>query len=327
MAKRTGQIEYSIIIPTFNSSKYIQRTIHSIKSFFQGQKYEIVIVDDGSQDAIKSKLKALKGNLHFIQQKHAGVSCARNRGIKEALGHYVMFCDADDMLYGQLPSRQFTEDIISFSINCHREACYSSLAGKRKLIASLFSFNRTAEDFPAFYGGSVSKLFKRDFLLGKKLAFDTQLANSEDVLFNIQTILAAKQIRVIHQGIYQYEQHVSSVTHRFDQTLLTNHLYLMSQLAPLFSEEDDLLAKIKSLYLYQLIFRYFAYVSDYRKGYKRWVVVLGTNQWDSNLNRTVERLSIQLTNHLGISKAVMFARIYNALKHIARHSQNEVITL
>lgn len=90
----------SIIIPLYNKATSIKRTIHSVLS----QSYtdfELIIINDGSTDnsaEIVNK-QFYDKRIRYIYQDNAGVSSARNRGIKEAIGEWILFLDADDILY------------------------------------------------------------------------------------------------------------------------------------------------------------------------------------------------------------------------------------
>ena len=87
---------FSIIMPTYNRAKFLDR---SIKSVIQ-QKFddwELIIVDDGSHDNTKEVIKEYKDNrIKYFYQRNAGVSAARNFGIKKCNGLYVCFLDDDD---------------------------------------------------------------------------------------------------------------------------------------------------------------------------------------------------------------------------------------
>ena len=86
----------SVVIPLYNKEAHIENTIKSVlnQSF---QKFEIVIVDDGSTDNSISVVKKFSDpRIHFVQQTNAGVSAARNRGIQEAKYNLIAFLDADD---------------------------------------------------------------------------------------------------------------------------------------------------------------------------------------------------------------------------------------
>lgn len=87
---------FSIIVPLYNKEKSIRSTIDSVlsQSF---QKFEIVVVDDGSTDSGADVVAQIKDNrIRLIRKDNGGVSSARNRGIKEAKYDYIALLDADD---------------------------------------------------------------------------------------------------------------------------------------------------------------------------------------------------------------------------------------
>lgn len=91
-------MKYSVIIPLYNKSEYIRKSIDSVLS----QTYcdlECIIVDDGSTDGsaeIADSYSAKYQNVRVIHQHNSGVAIARNNGVKESLGDYICFLDADD---------------------------------------------------------------------------------------------------------------------------------------------------------------------------------------------------------------------------------------
>ena len=90
----------SIIVPMYNSEKYLDECISSILS----QDYkniELILVDDGSTDGTLKKAKEYEnkdGRVKVIHQKNSGVSTARNNGIKKSKGTYITFVDSDDFI-------------------------------------------------------------------------------------------------------------------------------------------------------------------------------------------------------------------------------------
>ncbi|MCW5877454.1 MAG: glycosyltransferase [Anaerolineales bacterium] len=93
----------SVVIPTRNRVAYILQALESV--FAQTYSdYEIIVVDDGSQDETPETLQPLvkAGKLRYITQPASGVSAARNRGVAEAAGRYIAFLDSDDLF---MPSK------------------------------------------------------------------------------------------------------------------------------------------------------------------------------------------------------------------------------
>jgi glycosyltransferase involved in cell wall biosynthesis len=87
--------DISVVIPSYNSEKYIEETIQSVLKQTL-TNIEIIVIDDGSTDRSADIVKSYTPLVRLIQQTNAGVSFARNRGIQEARGQYICFIDSDD---------------------------------------------------------------------------------------------------------------------------------------------------------------------------------------------------------------------------------------
>lgn len=88
----------SVIIPAYNSSRFIESALESVLS--QAYKnFEIIVVDDGSSDNTKEVIKRFidKGLVSYYYQSNKGPAAARNMGIKQASGEIIAFLDADDL--------------------------------------------------------------------------------------------------------------------------------------------------------------------------------------------------------------------------------------
>ncbi|MDP3980817.1 MAG: glycosyltransferase [Chlamydiota bacterium] len=97
----------SIIIPCFNSSKTITDTLNSVlMQTLQG--WEALVINDGSTDSSLERIKSFcqkDPRIKLISQKNQGVAEARNSGIKMAQGEYIIFLDADDLLFPRMLDR------------------------------------------------------------------------------------------------------------------------------------------------------------------------------------------------------------------------------
>ena len=132
-----SDINFSIIIPCYNASMYIDRAINSALAQRIGN-YEIIVVDDGSTDTTGDILNAYvstnKYRISFIRQENRGPAAARNRGISESTGDYLLFLDADDeLLPDALQAFQSTLCEANFKYDFVYAGHYSvNIAGKTK---------------------------------------------------------------------------------------------------------------------------------------------------------------------------------------------------
>ena len=116
-------IKISIIVPVYNSEKYLPETAQSIlKQSFSD--FELILVDDGSKDGsgkICDQLAAKDTRIKVIHKTNGGICSARNAGLKEAAGEYIAFCDNDDIyLPGLLEdnyalAKKYDADVVRYS--------------------------------------------------------------------------------------------------------------------------------------------------------------------------------------------------------------------
>lgn len=110
----------SVVVPTYNSEKYIGKCIDSILA--QTYKHwELIIIDDGSQDdtfCILEKYAKEDCRVHIIHQENQGPGIARNTGIAAAKGEYIVFIDSDDYIendYFELLAKH-DEDVVFIDV-------------------------------------------------------------------------------------------------------------------------------------------------------------------------------------------------------------------
>ncbi len=111
----------SIIIPTYNRAEYVTQAIDSVLAQTYTD-YEIIVVDDGSTDKTKEELLPYMDKIRYIYQENAGVSAARNTGIKIAKGEWLAFLDSDDewlpeKLKNQTTFVQENPSIVAHTVN------------------------------------------------------------------------------------------------------------------------------------------------------------------------------------------------------------------
>ena len=202
------QPKISVVIPIYNGAKYLPRCFETLQNQ-TCKDWMAICIDDGSTDEtgkMLDKYAKQDRRIKVIHKKNAGVSAARNEGIKAATGKYIHFMDVDDILdadyYECLLSGAQNSDIVcsgfvsdskySSNLIYKKQHCLTSLCGK------LFWTQALIKSFVWRY------LFKTDFVKQNKLLFDTSLISQEDAVFVLQSFVLAGQIIIISDVNYHY---------------------------------------------------------------------------------------------------------------------------
>ena len=169
------KIKFSIIVPVYNTQRYLERCFASIQKQTY-KNYEVIVVNDGSTD---DSLKEIKKYEEFIcvNQKNQGLSMARNSGIKKASGEYLIFLDSDDYidekLLETLAKNIKKEDLVrfqlaifdKFNIKCFHENEFNSLTGPEafsKIVGYHFIENASAYAINKDYWNRQKFEFKKN---------------------------------------------------------------------------------------------------------------------------------------------------------------------
>lgn len=126
----------TIVIPVYNHEEVLEQALDSIKKQTY-QNFEVIIIDDGSSPPVdEDRYKNIfKNDFKFIRQKNSGAPVARNVGLREARGEYVIFWDAD-----VLASPKMLEKMHNV-LKIHREVDYvyaNFYFGKKRMLAKKF---------------------------------------------------------------------------------------------------------------------------------------------------------------------------------------------
>ena len=232
----------SIVVPIFNCENYIEDCLSSIVDELASSD-ELLIIDDGSTDESSDRAQRLIAdcrNSRLILKNNGGVSSARNLGLVEAKGEYIMFVDADDMLVpgwrstiGRAIQCHESADIIIFAKQCD---CANSYRAK-DLIDALIGFDN---GLVLQAGASVwSKLYKLAPVNAYGIRFNEDIIHGEDALFNIEMLLHAESLWFEDASIYCYRLSESSATHSFSERFLSSNLLYLEQLSAILAKSSD----------------------------------------------------------------------------------------
>lgn len=213
---------FSLIIPVYNVELYLRDCLDSVvqQTF---SDWEAICVNDGSTDgsaAILEEYAAKDSRLKIITQPNAGLSAARNAGMKAAQGEYVLFLDSDDWLENHaletLSQNLDGEDMLCFSGRRYVEKT-KTFHQPDSLMESVYStgmdyYNANAllqRDFA--FVCVVLRAYKRSFLLDNKLWFKEGIYH-EDNHFTPLACYHAQKVRVINDCLYDYRMRTDSIS-------------------------------------------------------------------------------------------------------------------
>lgn len=261
----------SIIMPVYNVAEYIEKAVLSILQ----QTYrniELVLIDDGSTDGsseICQRLAELDSRICLIRKDNQGVSAARNDGLDIATGEYITFADSDDwvdhdayekmMVYLQQTNSDvcvmgFTPEGDDSFVNCLQKEC-------KQVLSQNDAINKLIEG--KVYTWSIwDKIYRRDLL--SDIAFNKDIANGEDLLFNWHAFRKATKVAYIPLHGYHYVQRMSSMTNTFSAKKMT----VMKAFDIIIADcknESNLLGIIKEKYISTLIGLINSYWMNYNK--------------------------------------------------------------
>ena len=201
-------MKLSIIIPTYNVQDYLERCISScLNQNIDINSYEIIVVNDGSQDkslSIAQKLAAVYNNISIISQSNAGLSAARNKGLSLAQGEYVWFIDADDAIKTNSLKKItsfFNEqyDVIAIGWGFY----YESNKIKPQLHDISISTGLEILEKAPYPMGAQFYIYKKKFLEKHSLQFKKGIFH-EDNEFTPRMLFFAQKAIYIKEMIYYY---------------------------------------------------------------------------------------------------------------------------
>ena len=229
----------TVVVPFYCTPKDLfRRCLESI--LVEGvSNIEVLVVDDGSPEPHQETLREVTNDsrVRVIYAPHAGVSAARNRGIREAKGKWITFVDSDDYFNSEIFKRiadevsAFSGDVeifnggqdkygnISVSKTFLRENhnYAADFSDKISIMESALSVGILPKGCIHYfsYGAPYCKLFRRDFLVNNNLYFDESVKLAEDALFSLYMYQHAQSIYYHDWFLYHYVEYTGSVTRKY----------------------------------------------------------------------------------------------------------------
>lgn len=301
----------SVIIPIYNINDSL--LIKSINSVIN-QTYkniELLLVDDGSTISNKKICDEFAENDERIKVFHienAGVSNARNVGIKESKGGYIMFVDADDWI-----DENCIETCINKNITNNKEYDiiffgYKKVFNSKTITVDFFEndteFNLSNNECKKkiydmrVLGSSCMKIYKKSII---NELFDIELKNGEDVYFNYCNIINANEICYVHNVYYNYNLHDNSAVRSSNEDIVNRYIKTFSKMQ---NNTNNNLISLKysfiAISLLVLILNYcFPKKSSYFKNKSKLKKVLKQQEF-KNMFANIKYIRLPLSRKIGV---------------------------
>lgn len=219
-------MKISIIVPVYNVEKYIDKCLSSLYDQQLGKdKYEIIVVNDGTPDnsiEVVNKYIQCYNNIRLVNQNNSGVSFARNVGIKNATGDFVIFVDPDDWIFANSLDILYDFLINNGDVEVLFLRSFSSNGKNEKypwvnwLDENKYYTGKQVYDLGYLRGSVCGGVYKRSFLISNEIEFPLKIRNGEDSIFIILVMMYVKKMAFLNTKLYSVYERENSASRSLD---------------------------------------------------------------------------------------------------------------
>lgn len=208
----------SVIVPVYNSERYLSRCIDSILNQSYND-FELILINDGSKDKSLDIIRKYENQdirIKVIDNKNRGVSETRNIGVNIAEGEYIQFIDSDDFIEKDM--LKDTLDIIETKeVDLVITGFFLDINTKKRQDTSIQTFeqniSKSSKDIAinllkrlngTYINSPVNKLYKREVIVNNNLLMDKKLDLGEDLVFNLDYFKHCKSVAFCNNCYYHY---------------------------------------------------------------------------------------------------------------------------
>lgn len=207
--------EISVVVPVYKVRDRIIRTLESLKNQ-TFKDFEVLFIDDGSPDDSSEftddYLKNSDVCYRIIKKENGGVSSARNIGIEQAKGKYIMFLDSDDYIENNM-LKEFYDKILEGNYDALYCAYVFEESNKKEItnnVKDLKEGQLSGKDaalgliYGTTYTHIMANFFKRSLLIDKNIRFDENRKFAEDISFMIKAYANSEKVYCINKVYAHY---------------------------------------------------------------------------------------------------------------------------
>lgn len=244
--KEDEDIAVSVIVPVYNVEKYLEQCLDSLlaQTF---KNFEIICVNDGSTDnceKILEKYRRTDSRIKVIKQFNQGLGFARNTGLKNANGEYIIFIDSDDFVEADLLEKTYykakntNSDIVVFKADIYEHQLEKFTSAPWMLLdykipaKDTFNWIDMKKDIFTFSNPNVwTKLYRGDFLKENNLIF-SPLKSAEDLPHTYYAFILATRISLVNKVLIHYRKGITSniSSNKDDKALIFYDAYALWQM-------------------------------------------------------------------------------------------------
>lgn len=238
-----------IIIPAYNAHETIIQTLSSIAIQTIRDKCMVYIVDDCSDNNYDFEVKMFSDMFNIKQlrtEKNRGAGYAREFGLKNSSGDYILFLDSDDLLYDCFSLKKLYD--VMDSSNSNLVAGLYIKEGKDKASTYVVDEN-------GIFGCLHGKLYRRQYLIDNDIHFN-YTRYSEDNSFNGMVVHTTGKINIVNEVVYVYKYNPNSITNdnaklvKIHSSYLHNMLWLVKQLEKRNVSSESIIYILLNSYIY-----------------------------------------------------------------------------
>ncbi|MGD9813453.1 MAG: glycosyltransferase family 2 protein [Bacilli bacterium] len=223
----------SFIVPMYNSSKTIERCLFSLINQNTSIKYEIIVIDDGSNDGSDKIIEKFNGSIIYFKQNNFGPSNARYSGVKLSSSLYTAFVDSDDSV-----SSDYVESVYQAYLKFQFDICIIDLNiirnGNAAVLKKSFFKNEgiiNSNDYlyalavTGDIGFSASRIYATKLLLNRYRISDLKF--SEDLYLGIVMYEKTDEIYYLNKAIYNYFLFSGTLSSSINIDIVKNSLQVL----------------------------------------------------------------------------------------------------
>ena len=252
----------SIIVPVYNSELYINRCLDSLlKQTYKN--IEIIIVDDGSKDNSLQLIKDYANKdsrIKVYTQSNQGPSVARNTGLDNSTGKYIMFVDADDFIDKNMVANmvEVIKDDTNTLVLCDNSEIWANEIEERKLFDTDKNYIKKVDVIKAIASGKAGlvcgKLFNKNIIKEHNIKFDKEIKMCEDQIFFLNISRYCDDFIYIPKSLYFYDRrNENSITIKYKEKVIDNQIYVINIIKEILKtsdiESDDINYIINNRYI------------------------------------------------------------------------------